>query len=314
MKDTNSSSVINRSKCKIKDSDLDTNQTNPNGCKLHNNNHKDEKNNYDIKEKNEELKKIYMNNGFIKIMLFIILTFHSILFFFVIRIKKSWNINYKFKNENIIFTTEIVKFIISFFFYFKEHKFSTILVYKSIQDIITKRRLYIVCLIIPSLLYYFQNIFFYISLANIPTPLFQLLYQFRILTVVLFSFIILKKKISYSQKISILFLFLSLACLKDYNINNNDHKISYDKESKIYPSYHDIIANNYFLLKDFLFPHMKKNICSKRNIHFHNFNNKIVHINNFLIPYLFHHITKKKKNIFQNIINNKCMQNKNYKL
>ncbi|ETW26965.1 hypothetical protein PFFCH_05606 [Plasmodium falciparum FCH/4] len=135
MKDTNSSSVINRSKCKIKDSDLDTNQTNPNGCKLHNNNHKDEKNNYDIKEKNEELKKIYMNNGFIKIMLFIILTFHSILFFFVIRIKKSWNINYKFKNENIIFTTEIVKFIISFFFYFKEHKFSTILVYKTIISI-----------------------------------------------------------------------------------------------------------------------------------------------------------------------------------
>ncbi|SOV74297.1 UDP-N-acetyl glucosamine:UMP antiporter [Plasmodium sp. gorilla clade G3] len=314
MKDTNSSSVINRSRYKIKDSDLDDNQMNPSDGKIHKNNHKDEKNNYDIKEKDEELKKLRMNNAFIKVMLFIILTFHSILFFFLVRIKKTDNINYKFKNENIIFITEIVKFIISFFFFFKEHNFSTILVYKSIKDIITRRRLYIVFLIIPSLLYYFQNIFFYVSLANIPTPLFQLLYQFRILTVAIFSFIILKKKISYSQKISIVFLFLSLACLKDYNINNNDHTISYDKESRIYSSYRDIITNNYFLLKDFLFPHMKKNIWSKRNIHFHNFNNKIVNINNFLIPYLFDHITNKKKKIFQNIINIKSIQNDNYKL
>ncbi|SOV11729.1 UDP-N-acetyl glucosamine:UMP antiporter [Plasmodium gaboni] len=317
MKDTNSSSVINRRRYKIKDSDLDDNQMNANDHKIHNNNdnnYKGEKINYDIKEKGEELKTIDMNNAFIKIMLFIILTFHSILYFFLIRIKKSENINYKFKNENIIFITEIVKFLISFFFFFREHKFSTILVYKSIKEIITKRRLYIVCLIIPSLLYYFQNIFFYISLANIPTPVFQLLYQFRILTVIIFSFIILKKKISYSQKISVLFLFLSLACLKDYNINDNGHTISYDKESRTNSSYHDIITNNYFLLKDFLFPRMKKNIWYKRNIHLDNFNNKIVNINNFLIPYLFDHITQKKKNIFQNIINQKSIQNENNKL
>ncbi|GAB67013.1 hypothetical protein PCYB_103630 [Plasmodium cynomolgi strain B] len=163
-------------------------------------------------------------NTLIKATLFVVLIVHTLLIYLTIKTMKLEKINHKLKEESIIFMTEIMKLIISSFFYFHENKFNLTSVRDNITEILTKKKSYVVSLTIPSIMYYFQNIFFYISMSSIPIPLFQLLYQFRILVVVIFTYILLKRRIKISQLISIVFLFLSLVCLKDYNLGNGTHR------------------------------------------------------------------------------------------
>ncbi|KJP88819.1 hypothetical protein AK88_01509 [Plasmodium fragile] len=165
----------------------------------------------------------YVKNTLIKVTLFVVLIVHTLLIYLTIKTMKMEKINHKLKEESIIFITEVIKLIISSFFYLQENKFNIKLVRDNITDALTKKRSYVVALTIPSIMYYFQNIFFYISMSSIPMPLFQLLYQFRILVVVIFTYIILKRRVKISQLISIVLLFLSLVCLKDYNPWNDAH-------------------------------------------------------------------------------------------
>lgn len=164
-----------------------------------------------------------VENTFIKITLFVILIVHTLLIYITIKIMKMEKINHKLKEESIIFLTEIMKLIISTFFYLRENKFNLTSVRENITDTLTKKRSYVLSLTVPTIMYYFQNIFFYISMSSISIPLFQLLYQFRILVVVIFTYILLKRRIKISQLISIVFLFLSLVCLKDYDLANDAH-------------------------------------------------------------------------------------------
>ncbi|VTZ69042.1 UDP-N-acetylglucosamine transporter, putative [Plasmodium chabaudi chabaudi] len=159
------------------------------------------------------------DNSLLKIILFFVLLAHTIIIYILIRIKKIKNINCKLKDKTIIFISEIVKFIMSCFFYSKENQFNIKIMKKNLFDIVVNKKLYLVYLTLPSILYYIQNILFYISVSNIPIPLFQLLHQFRIFVVLIFTFLILKKKIQREKILSILFLFLSLISLKDYGIH-----------------------------------------------------------------------------------------------
>ncbi|KAI4839766.1 UDP-N-acetyl glucosamine:UMP antiporter [Plasmodium brasilianum] len=203
---------------------------------------------------------------FLKVILFVVVTVHSLLIYSMIRIKKIKKINYNIRDENIIFLTEIVKFFTSLIFYIHENKFNLKLIRENVSDIFSTRRFYVISLVVPSILYYLQNMLFYVAMYNIPTPLFQLLYQFRILIVVLFTFLILNKKIKSTQVVSITFLFLSLICLKDYNMDYNNH--TSHKNDKINWSNdipHDqcLFTNYIWNKKDILFYfHQGKSLCS----------------------------------------------------
>ncbi|SBS86507.1 UDP-N-acetyl glucosamine:UMP antiporter, putative [Plasmodium malariae] len=61
---------------------------------------------------------------FLKVILFVVVTVHSLLIYSMIRIKKIKKINYNIRDENIIFLTEIVKFFTSLIFYIHENKFN----------------------------------------------------------------------------------------------------------------------------------------------------------------------------------------------
>ncbi|CAD2108119.1 UDP-N-acetylglucosamine transporter, putative [Plasmodium vinckei] len=159
------------------------------------------------------------DNSLLKITLFFVLLAHTIIIYILIRIKKIKNINCKLKDKSIIFISEIVKLLMSCFFYSKENQFNIKIIKNNLVDIVVNKKLYLIYLMLPSVLYYIQNILFYISVSNIPIPLFQLLHQFRIFVVLIFTFLILKKKIKREKIISILFLFLSLISLKDYGIH-----------------------------------------------------------------------------------------------
>ncbi|ANQ08580.1 Uncharacterized protein PCOAH_00031220 [Plasmodium coatneyi] len=197
-----------------------------------------------------------VGNPLIKITLFVVLIVHTLLIYITIKTMKMEKIKHKLKEENIIFITEIMKLLISSFFYLHENKFNLTSVRKNITDVLTKKRSYVVSLTVPSIMYYFQNIFFYISMSSIPIPLFQLLYQFRILVVVIFTYILLKRRIKISQLISIVFLFLSLVCLKDYNLGNDAHK---EGTCKVLP----LKDNDVGVLRGILLYNMKKKYLNK---------------------------------------------------
>ncbi|KEG02828.1 UDP-N-acetylglucosamine transporter, putative [Plasmodium vinckei vinckei] len=190
--------------------------------KLVNNDNCSEKNEDKYKESldnNTKEKEESYDNSILKITLFFVLLAHTIIIYILIRIKKIKNINCKLKDKSIIFISEIVKLLLSCFFYSKENQFNIKIIINNLVDIVANKKLYLIYLMLPSILYYIQNILFYISVSNIPIPLFQLLHQFRIFVVSIFTFLILKKKIKREKIFSILFLFLSLISLKDYGIH-----------------------------------------------------------------------------------------------
>ncbi|CRG97830.1 UDP-N-acetyl glucosamine:UMP antiporter, putative [Plasmodium gallinaceum] len=246
-------------------------------------------------------KNIFKNDLFFKAALFVVLTVQSVLTLLMIRMKKVKNINYKMKNESIIFLSEIIKFCVSFLFYFNENKFSLKLVSKNVGDIITRKKVYMLSLLVPSTLYYIQNIFFFISLSNIPTPLFQLLYQFRILTVVMFSLLILKKKFRNTQMLSIIFLFLSLVCLKDYNLNDNHP--TYKK--KINASI-DNNTSKCYLYKELVDNNLNERIRNQNNFIYLNHKEKPLSSNRVLS---FFFDENKNANIFEKIMNKNINKN-----
>ncbi|CDU18754.1 UDP-N-acetylglucosamine transporter, putative [Plasmodium yoelii] len=183
-------------------------------------------------------------NSILKTTLFFILLAHTIIIYILIRIKKIKNINCKLKDKSIIFISEIVKFIMSCFFYSKENKFNIKIIKNNLINIIVNNKLYLIYLMLPSILYYIQNILFYISVSNLPIPLFQLLHQFRILVVLIFTFLILKKKIKKEKILSILFLFLSLISLKDYDINFTNYFIRQNYNTTKHIDIFKITTNN----------------------------------------------------------------------
>ncbi|SBT36583.1 UDP-N-acetyl glucosamine:UMP antiporter, putative [Plasmodium ovale wallikeri] len=235
-----------------------------------------------------------------KTVLFVVLLLHTLLIYTLIRIKKIKNINYKLKDESIIFMSEIMKFIISVFFYFSENKFSIKLVKENVKDIIVKKKLYLISLLVPSILYYFQNIFFYISMSNIPTPLFQLLYQFRILVVVIFTFILLKRKIKMTQMISMTFLFLSLVCLKDYNIDYNFYAEEKGKKEIISRD----TSHEFSISKDSTLATFRDKFWDKKKILFYSFQNKSLSSNIFVLSLLLSAV--KRRNVYSNGVTTSC--------
>ncbi|SBS84663.1 UDP-N-acetyl glucosamine:UMP antiporter, putative [Plasmodium ovale curtisi] len=236
----------------------------------------------------------------LKTVLFVILLLHTLLIYTLIRIKKVKNINYKLKDESIIFMSEIMKFIISVFFYFSENKFSIKLVKENVKDIILRKKLYLISLLVPSILYYFQNIFFYISMSNIPTPLFQLLYQFRILVVVIFTFILLKRKIKVTQMIFMTFLFLSLVCLKDYNLGYNFYTEEKGKKEIISRD----ISHEFSIFKDSTLATFRDKFWDKKKILFYSFQNKSLSSNSFVLSLLLSAV--KRRNVYSNGVTTSC--------
>lgn len=177
-----------------------------------------------------------MDTPLFKAIIFILLTIQSVLILLVLRLIKIKNIKYKLKNEQIICLTEIVKFFCSFLFFFHENHFNIKKAFYNVINILTKQITTIFLLLIPSVLYYVQNVCFFISLLNISSSVVQLVYQFRIFFVVLFSYLMLNKKFTKLQLLSIVFIIYSLVCLKNYNIEeeaNNLGTKKFSNEKKI---------------------------------------------------------------------------------
>jgi len=122
---------------------------------------------------------------------------------------------------------EILKLIISSFCCFHYdceksiRKFSKILYYEFIEN---SRDFMKLC--IPSILYTLQNSLQYYSMSCLSAPVFQVLYQMKIITTAIFSVIILSKRLNTGQWLSIIALTCGVALVQlsqqSNNISNNE--------------------------------------------------------------------------------------------
>lgn len=106
-----------------------------------------------------------------------------------------------------VFITEAIKLFISFFFCYFLDANSDVRRFVMIQktEVFVSPRDWI-NLTVPSLLYTLQNSLQYISMSQLSAPVFQLLYQMKIVTTAVFSVLLLSKTISFGQWLSIVAL------------------------------------------------------------------------------------------------------------
>lgn len=81
------------------------------------------------------------------------------------------------------------------------------------QECITKKQEFL-RIIIPSILYAIQNNLQYVAVANLSAPVFQTMYQLKIVTTALFSVVLLKRKLLLHQWASIFTLFMGASAVQ----------------------------------------------------------------------------------------------------
>lgn len=64
---------------------------------------------------------------------------------------------------------------------------------------------------VPALVYVVQNICLFVALSNLETPIYQVLYQLKLLTTAFFSYLMLNKMLSGTKKFALLLLFFGVA-------------------------------------------------------------------------------------------------------
>lgn len=86
-------------------------------------------------------------------------------------------------------------------------------------------------LMVPGLLYTFQNNLLFVSLSNLPAATYQVLYQLKLLTTAMFSYLMLGKKFSPVQWASLLVLFLGLALVE--SDKSEEKSVSRDDQNQV---------------------------------------------------------------------------------
>lgn len=108
-----------------------------------------------------------------------------------------------------VLIAELLKLLISMvacFFLDSNSSFSNFKI--TLHDDLLENKLDLLKLMIPSILYTFQNSLQYYSMSCLSAPVFQVLYQIKIITTAMFSVLILSKRLSGNQWVSI----ISLSC------------------------------------------------------------------------------------------------------
>ena len=123
----------------------------------------------------------------------------------------------KYVASTAVLMSEVLKLIISGVLCFLFDAKGSLKDFKTILN--TEGRSDVGKLCIPSVLYTLQNSLQFISMANLSAPVFQVLYQMKIITTAVFSVMMLSRKIFSSQWISIIALAAGVALVQ---LSQND--------------------------------------------------------------------------------------------
>uniref|UniRef100_A0A7S2WBS3 UDP-galactose transporter n=1 Tax=Mucochytrium quahogii TaxID=96639 RepID=A0A7S2WBS3_9STRA len=118
-------------------------------------------------------------------------------------------------------TAEFVKLVISFVLFLGEHQGGNALGYlwSEIYNIDSLK------LAVPGVLYSVQNNLLFVALSNLEPAPYQILYQIKILTTALCSWLMLGKKLSRNQMFALLLLMFGVALVQLANSETGDKKL-----------------------------------------------------------------------------------------
>ena len=86
--------------------------------------------------------------------------------------------------------------------------------FSHINEEIIKKPVDTIKVAVPAFIYTVQNNLLYVSISNLPAAVFQVSYQMKILTTAMFSITMLGKKISKTQWMALLVLFVGVAIVQ----------------------------------------------------------------------------------------------------
>uniref|UniRef100_A0A6V1U6W2 Uncharacterized protein n=1 Tax=Heterosigma akashiwo TaxID=2829 RepID=A0A6V1U6W2_HETAK len=120
--------------------------------------------------------------------------------------RKSSNSEKVYAATTAVFTSEVIKFLVSVAVFSKDQKCGLFRGLAYLQDFIVSRPLELLKIAVPSGLYTVQNYLQYLAVSNLDGPTFQLLSQLKILTTAAFAVALLGKKLMKAQWVSLLLL------------------------------------------------------------------------------------------------------------
>jgi solute carrier family 35 (UDP-sugar transporter), member A1/2/3 len=123
--------------------------------------------------------------------------------------------NSRYISSTAVLAAEVMKLVIaSFACYYEDARCNKEEFFRILYTEFVDNRVDFFKLMIPSFLYTIQNTLQYFSMSCLSAPVFQVLYQMKIITTAIFSVLLLSKRISSFQWISILSLAVGVALVQ----------------------------------------------------------------------------------------------------
>lgn len=86
---------------------------------------------------------------------------------------------------------------------------------------------------VPSLIYVIQNNLLYVAMSNLDAATFQVTYQLKILTTALFSVVMLRKRLSAAQWVSLLILFVGVSAVQLQSQDTSKNRVATEQHPAV---------------------------------------------------------------------------------
>ncbi|KAG7523759.1 hypothetical protein JOB18_002819 [Solea senegalensis] len=116
--------------------------------------------------------------------------------------------------SSAVVSAEVLKVLTCILLVFRESRFSVQAMNELLKEEIVNKPLETIKLAIPAGIYTLQNNLLYVALSNLDGATYQVTYQLKILTTTLFSVVMLGKKLSFHQWLSLSFLMVGVTLVQ----------------------------------------------------------------------------------------------------
>lgn len=144
----------------------------------------------------------------------------------------------KFSTAVAVTVAEILKLVTCILFLWWEDNFSVRRTYDSIRTQIFYNHYDTLKVAVPSLVYYVQNNLLYIGSTHLDAATGQVIYQLKILTTAVCSVVMLGKRLSTFQWISLVMLFIGVAIIETNTISESSETGGHDKLNEKHSDLH----------------------------------------------------------------------------
>ena len=158
-------------------------------------------------------------NASLKWLSLIFIVLQTTLSVILMRYSRTISTKTEYLSSTAVVMAEFIKLIIASIFYFRE---SNLPLNQKLFNLTKQFQL----ISVPGIIYAFQNNLIYIAISNLSATVFQVSYQLKIATTAVMSYLILGKRFSIYQILSLILLFLGVVIVQVTNSPSNSNNIS----------------------------------------------------------------------------------------